>query len=51
MFLTHADLKLDRTLYLRSQGFPQIVEAPTTQIQFIYKDALVALAKDVDKAR
>jgi len=50
MFLTHADLKLVRTLYLRNQGFPQIVDVPSTQIQAIYKDALLALAKDVDKA-
>jgi hypothetical protein len=51
MFLTHEDLKLVRTLYLRSQGFPQIVDVPSTQIQSIYKDALVALGKDVDKVR
>ncbi len=50
MFLTHADLKLARTLYLHSQAFPQVVEAPSAQIQTIYKDALVALGKDVDRA-
>jgi hypothetical protein len=50
MFLTHADLKLVRTLYLRNQGFPQIMDVPSTQIQSIYNDALAALGKDVDKA-
>jgi hypothetical protein len=49
MFLTHADLKLVRTLHLRNQAFPEIVDVPSTQIQAIYKDALAALAKDVDK--
>jgi hypothetical protein len=50
MFLTHADLKLVRTLYLKSQAFPQVLDAPSAQIHTIYKDALVALGKDVDKA-
>ena len=50
MFLTHADLKLVRTLYLKDQGFPQVLDVPSTQIQTIYKHALVALGKDVDKA-
>ena len=49
MFLTHADLKLVRTLYLKNQAFPQVLDVPSTQIQTIYKDALVALGKDVDK--
>jgi hypothetical protein len=50
MFLTHADLKLVRTLYLKDQAFPQVLDVPSTQIQTIYKHALVALGKDVDKA-
>ena len=49
MFLTHADLKLVRTLYLKNQAFPQVLDVPSTQVQTIYKDALVALGKDVDK--
>jgi hypothetical protein len=50
MFLTHADLKLVRTLYLKNQAFPQVLDAPSAQVHTIYKDALVALGKDVDKA-
>ncbi len=49
MFLTHTDLKLVRTLYLKNQAFPQVLDVPSTQIQTIYKDALAALGKDVDK--
>ena len=49
MFLTHADLKLARTLHLKNQGFPQVLDVPSTQVQTIYKDALAALGKDVDK--
>ena len=49
MFLTHADLKLVRALYLRNNAFPEVLDAPSAQIQAIYKDALVALGKDVDK--
>ena len=49
MFLTHADLKLVRALYLRNNAFPQVLDVPSTQVQTIYKDALVALGKDVDK--
>jgi hypothetical protein len=50
MFLTHADLKLVRTLYLKNQAFPQVLDVPSTHIQTLYKHALVALGKDVDKA-
>jgi hypothetical protein len=50
MFLTHADLKLVRTLHLRNNGFPEILDAPSPQVQAIYKDALQALGKDVDHA-
>src|ERR1700722_3940298 len=31
MFLTHADLKLVRTLHLKNQGFPQVLDVPSTQ--------------------
>jgi hypothetical protein len=48
MFLTHADLKLVRALHLRTNGFPDVLNAPSAHVQAIYKDALVALGKDVD---
>src|SRR5262249_47494507 len=50
MFLTHADLKLVRTLHLRNNGFPEVLDAPSSQVEAIYKDALLALGKDVDHA-
>ena len=50
MFLTHADLKLVRALHLRNNGFPDVLDAPSSQVQAIYKDALLALGKDVDHA-
>jgi len=50
MFLTHADLKLVRTLHLHNNGFPEVLDAPSSQVQTIYKDALLALGKDVDHA-
>ena len=50
MFLTHADLKLVRALHLRNNGLPDVLDAPSSQIQAIYKDALLALGKDVDHA-
>src|SRR5262249_50439654 len=49
-FLTHADLKLVRTLHLRNNGFPEVLDAPSSQVEAIYKDALLALGKDVDHA-
>jgi hypothetical protein len=48
MFLTHADLKLVRALHLRNNGFPDVLTAPPAPIQTMYKNALVALGKDVD---
>jgi hypothetical protein len=50
MFLTHSDLKLVRALHLRNNGFPDVLDVPSAQIQAMYKDALVALGKDVDHA-
>jgi hypothetical protein len=50
MFLTHADLKLVRALHLRFNGFPDVMDAPPAPVRAIYKDALVALGKDVDHA-
>jgi hypothetical protein len=50
MFLTHADLKLVRGLFLHEGVFPQVIENPSAQVQTIYKDALVALGKDVDRS-
>ena len=49
MFLTHPDLKLVRALYLQLNGFPQIADVSSAKVQSIYKQALVALGKDVDK--
>jgi hypothetical protein len=51
MFLTHADLKLVRALHLRTNGFPDVLAAPPAPIQAMYKNALVALGKDVDHSR
>jgi hypothetical protein len=51
MFLTHADLKLVRALHLRINGFPDVLTAPPAPIQTMYKNALVALGKDVDHSR
>ncbi len=48
MFSTHADFKLARALHLRTNKFPDVVDANSTQIQAMYRSALVALAKDVD---
>jgi hypothetical protein len=50
MFLTHADLKLVRALYLHEQAFPRTVDAASSQVQTIYNEALTVLAKDVDKS-
>jgi hypothetical protein len=47
LFLTNSDLKLIRTVYLKSSAFPEVLEAASAQIQAIYKNALVALGKDV----
>jgi hypothetical protein len=49
MFLTHADFKLLRTLYLHANEFPRVVDSASNQVQTIYNDALAVLAKDVDK--
>jgi hypothetical protein len=49
LFLTHSDLKLTRTVHLQSAAFPQVVDVPSAQIQGIYKDALLTLAKDVSR--
>ena len=50
MFATHADLKLRRALYLRTNAFPQPQNSISPQVQAIYNEALTALAKDADKA-
>jgi hypothetical protein len=51
MFLTDANLKLVRALHLRANGFPDVLNSPPAQIEAIYKDALLALGKDVDHSR
>ena len=48
MFSTHADFKLIRALHLSNSKFPDIVDGNSIKVQTIYKNALVALAKDVD---
>ena len=48
MFSTHADFKLVRALHLRSNKFPDVIDGNSTQVQTIYKNALMTLAKDVD---
>jgi hypothetical protein len=49
MFLTHADFKLVRALYLQERAFPRTVDATSGQVLAIYNEALAALAKDIDK--
>jgi hypothetical protein len=48
IFLTRSDLKLIRALYLEGTKTPQLIDSASSQVRRIYKDALVALAKDVD---
>lgn len=50
LFSTHADLKLSRALYLKENEFPQPRDVSSPQVQAVYRDALIALAKDVDKS-
>ena len=50
MFLTHADFALIRALHLRNEGFPEVLNKPSSQIQTMYRNALIALAKDVDSS-
>jgi hypothetical protein len=50
LFRTRADFNLIRALYLRNGQFPQVVDSNSTQVQTIYKSAVAALAKDVDKS-
>jgi uncharacterized protein DUF6481 len=51
LFLTDSGLKLIRAVHLKTAAFPEVLDVPTAQIQAIYKNALVALGKDVDHAR
>jgi hypothetical protein len=51
MFLTHADFKLIRAMRLLKEGFPDMLDVAASQTLSIYKYALVALAKDVDKSK
>ena len=51
LFLTNSGLKLIRAVHLKTAAFPEVLDVPTAQIQAIYKNALVALGKDVDHAR
>ena len=51
LFLTDSGSKLIRAVHSKTAAFPEILDVPTAQIQAIYKNALVALGKDVDHAR
>ena len=51
MFLTHADFKLIRAMRLLKEGFPDMLDVAASQTLSIYKYALTALAKDVDKSK
>jgi len=51
MFSTHPDLKLIRALYLKENEFPQPMDTAASQVQALYRDALIALGKDVDKSK
>ena len=51
MFSTHADLKLMHALYLEENEFPQPLDVGSEKVQTMYRDALAALAKDIDKAK
>ncbi|MGO9045397.1 MAG: hypothetical protein ACLQFW_00715 [Xanthobacteraceae bacterium] len=50
LFRTRSDFKLIRALYLHNEQFPQAVDTSSTQVKTIYKSALTALAKDLDKS-
>jgi hypothetical protein len=50
MFSTHSDFKLIRALYLHTNDFPKLQDINSPKIQTLYRNALVALAKDVDKS-
>ena len=50
MFSTHSDLKLIGALYLRNDQFPRAENINSQKIQGIYRDALAALARDIDKS-
>jgi hypothetical protein len=50
LFRTRADFKLIRALYLHNETFPLVVDSTSNQVLTVYKDALAALAKDVDSS-
>jgi hypothetical protein len=51
MFLTHADLKLARGLYLQANDFPQNADINSAKVRAVYNEAMAALAKDTDKTK
>ncbi len=51
MFATRANLKLLHALHLKTNAFPEQPDITSPQIQGMYRDALAALAADVDKSR
>ena len=48
IFSTRLDLKLIRAVYLDGSKPQQLIDSASSQLQRIYKNALAALAKDVD---
>jgi hypothetical protein len=48
MFLTHADLKPVRAIYLRTEAFPTPADIASSQVQGVFRNALAALAKDIE---
>jgi hypothetical protein len=49
MFSTHTDMKLMRALHLKNDAFPQTMKADSAKVQTMFREAMVALAKDADK--
>jgi hypothetical protein len=51
MFVTHADLKLTRALYMRAYAVPQLQNTNDPAVEADYKKALAALAKDIQQRK
>jgi hypothetical protein len=50
MFSTHADFKLIGAIYLEENEVPKVEDVNSSKVRSVYKDALKALAKDVDNS-
>lgn len=51
MFVTHADLKLSRALYMRNETIPQLRNVGNPEVKAAYKKALAGLASDLHKTK